>query len=274
VSRLRHFARSVRHHPLLRDASILWGAVRPWYKRALATDPRGVEIIVANARVRIPAEFAGGGWEDYEAASMERFVDWIRAHPGGTVLDVGCAIGIYSAVALAHPDTKVIAFDSDLASLAATRRMCGEPGEGRLTLLHGFVLDVPAPAERFDAAALRSSRALEDLAASSTTRYVCVGDPGTEALARMSIDALWAGRPILGPTLLKCDIEGAELMALRGAAGFLARRPDLLLSVHPRELEAAGHSSEDVRRLLADAGYAAECFAIDHEEHWWCHGDR
>jgi hypothetical protein len=80
-------------------------------------------------------------------------------------------------------------------------------------------------------------------------------------------DATSADRPIL----LKCDIEGAELLMLRGARRFLERcSPQLLLSVHPSALPQYKHTSEDVGQFLAEVGYEVDLLAIDHEEHWWC----
>jgi len=72
--------------------------------------------------------------------------------------------------------------------------------------------------------------------------------------------------------LIKCDVEGAELLVLRGAHKLLARSaPDILLSVHPRALETEyGGSIIDLRNFLHAAGYEVRLLAVDHEEHWWC----
>ena len=78
--------------------------------------------------------------------------------------------------------------------------------------------------------------------------------------------------PIEGrPTLLKTDIEGAELFMLRGARCFLLERsPSLLLSVHPQILPRYGHTKEDVAAFLGELNYKIQVLEIDHEEHWWC----
>lgn len=49
-------------------------------------------------------------------------------------------------------------------------------------------------------------------------------------------------------------LEGAEVL-LRVA------RPDLLLSVYPRQLKDYGDTRLD---------YEVRCLSVDHEEHWWC----
>jgi len=73
------------------------------------------------------------------------------------------------------------------------------------------------------------------------------------------------------PILIKCDVEGAELLVLNGGMALLGRhQPELLLSVHPQILATIGQSKEMLADLLAERGYRYRCIAIDHEEHWWC----
>ena len=63
--------------------------------------------------VRIPAAYAGGSWESHEPEAIAALADWMRRRPGAIVLDAGCSVGMFSAVALfADPEAEVIAFDS------------------------------------------------------------------------------------------------------------------------------------------------------------------
>jgi FkbM family methyltransferase len=58
------------------------------------------------------------------------------------------------------------------------------------------------------------------------------------------------------PDLLKIDIDGAEMYALRGMSRILAdNRPDLLLEVHPAYLPQFGSSASEVRDFLKERGY-------------------
>lgn len=62
----------------------------------------------------------------------------------------------------------------------------------------------------------------------------------------------------LAPDVLKIDVEGAEMLVLRGAKKMLTRyRPLLYLSVHPSHLEALGQSVEELEDLLDELGYEA-----------------
>jgi len=59
------------------------------------------------------------------------------------------------------------------------------------------------------------------------------------------------------PDVIKIDIEGAEYLALRGAANLLscARPPKIAIELHPEELQATGATIEKTVAILQDAGY-------------------
>ena len=63
------------------------------------------------------------------------------------------------------------------------------------------------------------------------------------------------------PTVLKIDIEGAEILALRGArkllSGLFGPKPRVVfLEVHPKFLHAFNAVVEDVHELMRDFGYS------------------
>lgn len=86
------------------------------------------------------------------------------------------------------------------------------------------------------------------------------------------IDGLIASGEAPAPTVLKIDVEGAELELLRGAARLLARAPDLLiiLSTHTVELHDACSA------LLRAAGFPiieTSAVALARAEGWASLGD-
>ena len=57
-------------------------------------------------------------------------------------------------------------------------------------------------------------------------------------------------------TLVKLDVEGAELRALRGAAKLLSdARPDFLTELEPEHLERQGCSVAELQELFNDVAY-------------------
>lgn len=70
------------------------------------------------------------------------------------------------------------------------------------------------------------------------------------------IDAVVAEMGLTRVDLLKADVEGAELMVLRGAQETLKRfRPKVVLEVVPRQLANLGTTVEEVEALLTSLGY-------------------
>mgnify|MGYP001544649519 CR=1 FL=1 len=269
-------ARAVRHAPVLRHAEPLWRRVRPLFHRLLDLRGRGVPVDVGHGRtLRIPAVFTGavGEWAGYEPECADMVAGWAAAHPNGVMLDLGCAMGMFATLALQYGSgVRVIAADADDASLACTRRFAHRDA-GRLSLLWGLLdraQPVPATLQEALARTEERLRAPELARGLAATRYVCLEDAGAAALPHYSLDGLGTATALPpGPLLIKCDVEGAELFVLQGAAGLIAaRRPTLLLSVHPPALPKHGHCVADVAAFLTAHRYAWRVIAFDHEEHW------
>ena len=122
---LRTLAQTIRHLPFFSRLDLLWNCVRDPYYGILNAAGGARVLIGGEIVVRMPAQYSGVFWEEYEPESMRAAIDWVRSNPGYTVLDIGCSVGIFSVACLfADMQSEVIAFDSDLKSLVATRSMC------------------------------------------------------------------------------------------------------------------------------------------------------
>jgi len=64
----------------------------------------------------------------------------------------------------------------------------------------------------------------------------------------------------LKPTMLKLDVEGFEVLALKGARKVLSTHPALELEIHTKQLPQYGCSVEDVLSLLELAAY--DCWIL------------
>jgi FkbM family methyltransferase len=75
--------------------------------------------------------------------------------------------------------------------------------------------------------------------------------------------------PII-PTAITIDVEGAELLVLRGAEDTLTKyRPTVWCSIHPEMTERDyGYPAVHVLEYMEKMNYSSELLAIDHEEHW------
>jgi FkbM family methyltransferase len=242
--------------------------------RSRLIDPfnRGILIEVSGTQVRAPGYFKGGGRADYEMASTIRFKQWLKEHPEGLVVDVGCSVSTYGLIALsAYPGSRVIALDPDLPSLVWTRFICSMAERpSRLRLIRGFVVAAAEPPTNADAASADTAVELDRRSANpfaEVTKYQDGNDSANKTVPRHSIDALLENEECRGGLLIKIDVEGNELGVLSGAVRTFARTsPIVLASVHPQ----FGVDVAEVRRFFESVGYTCEHFATDHEEHWWC----
>jgi len=273
---------------VINSAAFEWlGPIRRSLKSAFVSvaskASRGAEVQLGNGRkVIAPWDFVGAtDWPTYEPVSTEFFAGLIEKTPDSLVVDVGCAIGIYSLLALTvSKNTEVCSMDSDLMSLAIAKHLCKATTGSRHQLLWGFCGDDkmsrsnPQRGE-FEAACHMSQDAVEKANLKpriGANAYTCVGGQNQEHIPFWDMDSLLVplaktGRPIL----LKVDIEGAEIAMLRGSEE-LATYPNvqMLLSVHPHVLPRAWKSSgEEVRRLLESRGYQITLVEKTSEEHWW-----
>lgn len=85
--------------------------------------------------------------------------------------------------------------------------------------------------------------------------HICEG--GKLRIEAIALDYLCLNRC----NFIKLDLEGAELMALRGAVETIKRfRPLIQCEVNPPLMERLGYTEEDLVAWLKSAGYAVELF--------------
>ena len=80
----------------------------------------------------------------------------------------------------------------------------------------------------------------------------------------MTLDDYVARHRIGRVDVIKIDIEGAEMPALRGGPGLLSGddSPVLVMEFHPKTLAYSGHRPDDMLELLASYGYAFYPIAV------------
>lgn len=205
---------------------------------------RGSTYEIAGHRIRF---LAGSAPTVVAAVSDERAnVDAVQlAHfakaiqPGDVVADVGAYRGTYTLVAAACAGSRgrVTAFEPtrvNAEAILANARLNG--------FTDRVTVEEVAVSEREGAA-----------------RFFAWGDATTNSLVpqqsqaqsldvrTISLDAYF-GKAL--PDVVKIDIEGAELLALRGAQRILASEAVIICELHPYAWSEFGHTGDDLRMLL------------------------
>lgn len=189
------------------------------------------------------------------AITQPFLLDWMKAQvkSGDVVFDVGAHYGWISLAAaqLVGQEGKVIAFEPSAALAEVLRFHVRRNGCPPVTVVEKAVAEGKEPAAEFY---------LIGGGLSYGNSLMIGGDvpvsPGAKkqrvTVESISLDA-FCGETGWIPKLIKMDIEGAELRALRGAAGLLEKhRPVLVVEVHPYLL---GEPQERLFELLGQWGY-------------------
>jgi FkbM family methyltransferase len=196
--------------------------------------------------VRILAEHRHIGWNPAEYAALREAV-----RPGDAVLDVGANVGAYSVLfgLWVGPAGRVDAFEPEAgayAGLAAHLALNGV--EGVVRAVNAAVTD------RTGTAALRRT------AAQGGARLADPGNAGEETVRTVSIDEYCAAEEIV-PAVIKIDVEGWELEALRGARETIGRSGDrlrLFVEPHPSVWAERGMDPAELRAEMARQGLRSE----------------
>jgi len=163
--------------------------------------------------------------------------------------DVGANLGWFTCLAgRLLPAGVVHAFEMDEGNAALARRNAELNGLANVELHRVAVADRSAPVryERPERGPHPGFR----LAAPDAATAAAV------SVDAVSLDDFFAARDPK-PDTVKIDVEGAELLVLRGMRGLLrAARTELFVEIHPGKMSALGATPGDVVELLRDAGYA------------------
>jgi FkbM family methyltransferase len=176
--------------------------------------------------------------------------------PGMVVWDIGANVGLFgfAAAFAAGPSGRVLAVEADgwLAELIGRSAREAPAAYARLEVLAAAVSDVPGTAELCIARRGRAGNHLRSVAGSTQTG----GTREVIQVAAITLDGLLDRFP--APQVVKIDIEGAEVLCLRGAARLLREiRPILLCEVTEENAAEAGALLRGHGYTLFDAGTPA-----------------
>jgi FkbM family methyltransferase len=205
-------------------------------------------------RLQVPFRHLDPAFESAAAAAWTKLLE-----PGDTAWDIGANIGLYTLLTgqVVGPGGRVVAWEPSPATFAVLADHIAANGMASWCQpIHAAVADQTGGrmAMTVDPACLGNS----------TDR---LGQTGQGQVVQVEVGTMDGFAATLGhrPRAIKVDIEGAEVLALRGAAGLLApgphERPALMIAVHPMFLPEFGCSTTDLEEVVARYDY--RCWTLD-----------
>jgi FkbM family methyltransferase len=239
--------------------------LKPLFNRWLARHDDGFRSVLPGGEVvLISPAFRHITWNRDEYDAFRKAVT-----PGGTIIEAGSNVGAYTMLfgQWAGPSGRVFAFEPDPTAFEGLRRHIDINQVGdRVMPVAAAITDGSEKSLRL---VLGESSGISRMAHDDDRSARNVTD-----VPALSIDAFCAERQIV-PSVIKIDVEGAELGALRGARRTIAAaRPALQLFVemHPALWPSLGYAAEDVERECAAQGLTVEHLDGSRQGVWTTEG--
>jgi len=177
------------------------------------------------------------GRGSYKQERQKAFLANVR--PGDVVYDLGANVGLYSLLAsvLVGSGGRVFSFEPNPRNLEYLHKHLQLNGVTNCSVLEAAVSDSDGTASF-------------DLGVNPLTGHLTAQSQNTLRVHTVALDSLIASGRLPPPNVIKCEIEGGEYDALRGASETLARHsPTVLLTTHGPEVH------EGCCALLTDLHY-------------------
>lgn len=204
-----------------------------WLQTTIRSGPlKGKKWCAATGVRFIRGDYAGDELHEYRALIK----------PGSVFYDVGAHVGYVSLVAAkwVGPEGRVVAFEPLPLNIRYLKKHIEINREDNVELFPVAVSD-RCGEQRFDIA--------------GGTGRGRIADGTGVPITTVSLDALCAGGRIPPPSVIKMDVEGAELLALTGASETIRKyRPAILLSTHGEQVK------QQCEKLLQSFGYEFRYF--------------
>lgn len=191
--------------------------------------------------------FVTGRYEPNEFCLLSRILK-----PGMFFIDAGANIGLYTLFAARHvtEEGRVVAIEPSTREMAILRHNVVGNNLGNVTLCPVALSDHAGEVELLVAPMRHAGH--------NTLGAFGYNTPldHRERVSAMRLDDLVEAQDLKRVDVIKMDIEGAELAALRGGCETLRKhKPVLLLELSDRALNPQRATSADVLVLLAGHGY-------------------
>ncbi len=209
---------------------------------------KGVTRTINNMKVRFPAKWSRYYENNYEAENYNFLKQQVK--PGMHILDIGAHLGLFSACAsqLTGPEGKIICVEPTPGTFSILKETIRLNHCGNVTAVQAAVSDKEEWATFYEShtAGCNSNSLVKNRAEKDLRSY---------DVKLVTIDSL-VQQYGLHPSLIKIDVEGAELDALKGGLQTLTKyKPVLILGLHPAFIRQKGDSLEAIWDLLQNNRY-------------------
>jgi FkbM family methyltransferase len=220
---------------------------QPYYRVLEWLFPRGVAVRLASGdAVRLHPRLLGMSPGGYESELANILVSQVKR--GATVLDVGAHVGLHTLMFSQHAgvEGRVLAVEASPANAGLLRKHLDWNDCRNVRLVEAAIGD-----HEGEVAFIFRPDPTDPGGFANSLAYDIGGET---AMVRMTtIDTLCAG---CDPDLIKIDIEGADLLALKGAYETLMRSaPTLVVAIHPDPMRAIGTHPAELVAFLGTCGY-------------------
>ncbi|NOT51429.1 MAG: FkbM family methyltransferase [Chitinophagaceae bacterium] len=210
---------------------------------------KGIARRINDIKVRFPPRWMRYFPGDYEKENYAFLKQYLK--PGMDVIDIGAHIGLFSVICsqLTQGKGKIICFEPT----PGTHKLLLET----LKLNHSKnVTPVQAAvSDKVGNATFYISTADEGCNSNSLVKNREEKDLFAYDVKLETIDNITAGHS-LKPSLIKIDVEGAELDTIKGGVQtFKNHKPVLIIGLHPAFIKQKGDSLEAIWDLLQDCRY-------------------
>jgi FkbM family methyltransferase len=205
---------------------------------------RGLKFAVFTGEAFGRLLYYSGEWEPRQESALLGLI-----RPGSLFFDIGANVGFYTLQA-ARLGARVVAFEPSRLVISRLTENARLNGFGdAVTIVAEAVSDRAGAIEFFEPRP-------GNWGVGRVFEYKRPGQSNVKCSVQADTLDTYAERFGI-PDVVKIDVEGAEYLALRGAAKVLscARPPKFVIELHPEELQAAGTTIEKTVAILQDAGY-------------------
>lgn len=281
------YVKHARHFAALRNVPVLGKLAHYAGQKAMPSDFRVWRQIEAgegkglwmSVNPRTAAELCKG---ESEAVIQKALARYLR--PGTIFYDAGANIGFFTLIGarLTGQGGRVFSFEPDPEIAARLRENAARNGFAWVSIVEAAVYShsgrvqfgraeaAQSPdrgtgrvlSEKARAGAVQGQKAVATDARGAQAADAAVAEPEANAAPgnsprSVTLDDFARENP--APHVVKCDVEGAEVEALRGARQLLEReRPVFICEIHSAECDAG------VRAILREHGYAIEQLDSNH----------